>query len=107
MRNARGRAGLSQSALAARAGTTQTQICRIERNLISPSLATLDKILGAMGETIALSTLILKEPPPGGGNTPVRELRAGYELMSAEERLEQAAELSRIQTELAAAEPNR
>jgi transcriptional regulator with XRE-family HTH domain len=107
VRAARRRHGLNQQALAERTGTTQTAISRIERDLVSPSLTTLDRILGAMGETIAVAPLSLDRSPPGGGNTSIRELRADYEQLSSDERLRQAAELSEIQSELAASGPIR
>lgn len=107
IRQARQRHGLDQRGLAERAGTTQTQVSRIERDVVSPSVATLDKLLDAMDETLSLSTVALHQPPPGGGNASIRELRADYELLSSEERLEQAAELSRMQTELAASQETR
>lgn len=49
----RRRAGLSQRALAARAGVPHAQISQIEQNRISPSIASLRKILGGMGLTMA------------------------------------------------------
>jgi transcriptional regulator with XRE-family HTH domain len=107
LRQARQRHRLDQRGLADRAGTTQTQVSRIERDVISPSIATLEKLLAAMGETLSLGTVALHQPPPGGGNTPISELRADYEHLSPEERLDQAAELSQIQTELAARQMGR
>lgn len=64
-------------------------------------METLNRVLEAMGETLRVSTVRLSDPPPGGGNQSIAELRADYEL-SAEERLAQAAHLSEIATELAA-----
>ena len=58
-----------------------------------------------MGETVMVGSLPLGRPPPGGRNTSIQELRADYEQLSAEQRLEQAAELSEIQSELAASRP--
>ncbi len=49
LREARERHGLSQRRLARRAGTTQAVVSRIERGLASPSVETLDRLLGAMG----------------------------------------------------------
>jgi hypothetical protein len=60
-----------------------------------------------MGETLLIDAVALHRPPPGGGNTPISELRADYERLTPAERLEQAAELSRIQTELAAGQEGR
>jgi transcriptional regulator with XRE-family HTH domain len=101
LRDARRRNGLDQAELARRLGTSQPAISRIERDQLSPTLETLERIFGAMGETLQVSTLDLAEPPPGGANQSIAELRADYRL-SAEERLAQAAQLSEIATELAA-----
>jgi transcriptional regulator with XRE-family HTH domain len=49
LRGTRERHGLSQRRLARRAGTTQAAVSRIERGLVSPSLDTLERLLGAMG----------------------------------------------------------
>lgn len=54
-----------------------------------------------MGETIVVSTAPLNEAVPGAGNVAISELRADYEQLTTGERLEQAAELSRVATELA------
>jgi transcriptional regulator with XRE-family HTH domain len=49
LRETRARHGLSQSRLARRAGTTQAVVSRIERGETSPSMATLRRLLAAMG----------------------------------------------------------
>jgi transcriptional regulator with XRE-family HTH domain len=49
LRAARLRAGLSQRALAARAGTTQSVVARIELGEVSPTWGTLVKLLAAAG----------------------------------------------------------
>lgn len=102
LRQARLCHGLDQGELAQRAGTTQAAISRIERGLVSPSLNTLDRLFEAMGEALLITSTSIDEPPPGGGNVSIRELRADYERLTPEQRLEQAAELSKVQTELAA-----
>lgn len=86
IRDARGRHAIGQSELAERLGTSQPAISRIERDQVSPTLDTLERILNAMGETLRVSTLSLAEPAPGGGNQPIADLRADYRL-SPEERL--------------------
>jgi transcriptional regulator with XRE-family HTH domain len=98
---ARQRHGLDQAELAARMGTSQPAISRIERDLVSPTLETLERLLNTMGETLRVSSISLTESVPGGGNQSIAELRADYRL-GAEERLTQAAQLSEIATELAA-----
>jgi transcriptional regulator with XRE-family HTH domain len=47
--------GLSQARLALRAGTTQAAVSRVERGELSPSVATLERLLWAMGEELGLS----------------------------------------------------
>jgi transcriptional regulator with XRE-family HTH domain len=49
VREARKRAGLTQAELAARAGTTQSAIARIESGAVSPSLAHLTELVRAAG----------------------------------------------------------
>ena len=49
VREARKRAGLTQAELAARAGTTQSAIARIESGAVSPSLAHLTDLVQAAG----------------------------------------------------------
>jgi transcriptional regulator with XRE-family HTH domain len=100
VRDARRRHGLRQSELSRRLGTSQAAISRIERDLVSPTVETLERILNAMGESLRVSTLALGGPVPGGSNRSIAELRADYRL-SPEERLAQAAHLSEIATELA------
>jgi transcriptional regulator with XRE-family HTH domain len=55
LREARRRHGLTQEQLAARARTSQAAISRIERGLVSPSVATLASLLDLMGEDLRLS----------------------------------------------------
>jgi transcriptional regulator with XRE-family HTH domain len=54
LRDARRRHGLSQRQLAARARTSQAAISRVERDLVSPSVATLATWLDLMGEDLRL-----------------------------------------------------
>lgn len=102
LRQARKRHGLDQAQLAQRVGTSQSAISRIERDVVSPTLATLKRLLDALGEGLVVSTADLGSPPPGGGNQSIAELRATYIDLTPKERLEQAARLSEIATELAA-----
>ena len=102
LREARLRHELGQAELARRAGTAQPAISRIERNAISPTVETLNRLLEAMGETLSLSSLDLSAPVPGGGNQSLAELRADFRDLTPEQRLSQAAQLSEIATELAA-----
>lgn len=102
VRDARRRHGLDQAELARRAGTAQPAISRIERNAISPTIETLNRLLEAMSETLMITPVSLNAPAPGGGNQSIAELRADYRELTTEERLAQAAHLSEIATELAA-----
>jgi transcriptional regulator with XRE-family HTH domain len=102
LREARTRHGLGQIDLARLSGTEQPAISRIERDVISPRLETLNRIFEAMGETIVVSTRSINEPPRRGGNQSIAELRTDYRELSPEDRLAQAALLSEIATELAA-----
>lgn len=54
IRMSREAAGLSQDALAARAGTSQPAISRYESGASSPSVETLDRLLAAMGARLEL-----------------------------------------------------
>lgn len=47
--------GLSQAQLALRSGTTQATISRLEHGGVSPSVSTLERLLGVMGEELELS----------------------------------------------------
>lgn len=49
LRQARLRAGLSQGELAVRAGTSQPAIARLESGASNPTLATLQRLVGAAG----------------------------------------------------------
>lgn len=65
---------MSQARLAARAGTTQSAISRIEHDQVSPSVETLRSLLQLLGEDLVLSS----EPRDAGiDRTLIRErLRA-------------------------------
>jgi transcriptional regulator with XRE-family HTH domain len=54
LRAARNRHGVSQKRLAMRAGTTQSAISRIERDRVSPSIATLRELLYLLGEDLTI-----------------------------------------------------
>ncbi len=102
---ARRRHGLTQHDLAVRAGMTQANISRIERDKVSPSLFTFNRLLEAMGETVQISSVPVDAPPPGGGNVAIRDLRSDFDELTPDQRLEQAALLSRTASELAASRP--
>jgi transcriptional regulator with XRE-family HTH domain len=102
VRASRLRHGLDQAELATRAGMRQPAVSRIERDVVSPSLETLERLMKAMGETLMLSSLSLDAPVPGGSNQSLGEVLADFRELSSAERLSQAAKLSEMATELAA-----
>jgi transcriptional regulator with XRE-family HTH domain len=84
---ARRRAGLTQRELATIAGVAQPAIARIERGRISPSVATLDRLLRATGHVVELAPL----EGAGVDRTLIRAALA----RTAEERLASAGEAGR------------
>lgn len=54
LRDARERAQLSQAALAAAAGTSQSAVARYETGVAQPSLRTLERLLAACGDRLEL-----------------------------------------------------
>jgi len=59
---ARSAAGLSQRALAARAGTSQPAIARYERGVATPSWETLQRLAAACGRRLKLNAEIAADP---------------------------------------------
>lgn len=84
---------------------TQASISRIERDRVSPSLATLERILGAMGETLQIDSVPVTAPPVAGGNATIGDLRSEFDELTPDQHLEQAMVLSRTTSELAASRP--
>jgi transcriptional regulator with XRE-family HTH domain len=97
LRAARRRHRMGQHQLARLAGTSQSQISRIERGETSPSVQTLARLLAVMGERLSLEGVQMT------GNQPLSQLRADYERLTPSERLAQTAQLSRTLTRIAAA----
>lgn len=60
VRSARERHAVSQQVLALRAGTDQAAISRIERGEVSPSVETVERLLAALGERLALGSTPLE-----------------------------------------------
>jgi transcriptional regulator with XRE-family HTH domain len=77
LRDARRRHGLTQRQLAARARTSQAAISRVERDLVSPSVATLANWLDLMGEELTLGA----EPVDYGHDRTLneRQLAMGFD----------------------------
>lgn len=93
LREARTRAGLSQRALAERAGTSQSVIARIELGETSPSWDTLQRLLAAAGFDIRATRL----PRPVVGPHMLDDV-ARIRRLTPEERLAEVANLSRFLT---------
>lgn len=89
LRGARERHGVSQQTLALRAGTNQAAISRIERGGVSPSLETVERLLAALGERLAL------EPVPLERDYDPLHMRATLRR-SPEERLRLAISWNRL-----------
>jgi transcriptional regulator with XRE-family HTH domain len=93
VREARQRHGLTQQRLARRCSTSQRHISRIERDEVSPTVETLERLLRAMGERLTLTA----EPGPRG-NQSTAELLAAVETTTPGERIAETAELSEFLT---------
>lgn len=96
IRDARRRHGISQATLARRARTTQKQVSRIERGEISPSVATVARLLAAIGERLELRAV-----PGARDNRSDAELRADFTELTPSERIAQTSALSRALTGIA------
>lgn len=88
--------GLTQAALGLRAGTSQTALSRLERGDISPTFATIQRLLFVMGETAELVVTPLE-----GDHDPAH--LADLLARPPEERLELAISWNRLAGEVAAA----
>src|SRR5881394_2400011 len=89
LHEARTRAGLSQRALAQRAGTAQSVIARIERGLTSPTWDTLERLLEAAGFELAAQV----EPRVVVGSHMLDDVPPILQL-TPEQRLEEVKNLS-------------
>lgn len=97
IRDARRRHGVTQRSLARRARTSQPHVARIESGDVSPSVATLDRLLAVMGERLDVRAI-----PSPGPNQPPGDRAADLSLTPGE-RVVQSAELSHALTVIAAA----
>ncbi|PZR67779.1 MAG: hypothetical protein DLM63_05690 [Solirubrobacterales bacterium] len=75
LRDARRRQGLSQRRLALRAGTSQDAISRIERGVESPTVDRLARLLGVLGERVAIRAESLAADRATTPMTPRERLR--------------------------------
>ncbi|HET7585000.1 MAG TPA: helix-turn-helix transcriptional regulator [Gemmatimonadaceae bacterium] len=98
LHEARRRAGLSQRQLAARAGTAQSVVARIERGLTSPSWETLTRLLAAAGFDLSANLELRPVVTPDMLDDVTRILR-----LTPEDRLAELANFSRFATAAACA----
>lgn len=91
LREARRRAGLSQRALAARAGTVQSVIARIESGLTDPSSTTLKRLLAGAGFELRVELRVA----PVSDSHMLADVKRILSL-SPEERLEEVARVARF-----------
>ena len=77
LRAARRRAGLTQDALAARAGTSQATVSAYESGAKQPSVATFARLLAAAGSRLAVEPA----PEPVREPSPAQLARAGRTLV--------------------------
>lgn len=89
LRTARRRHGLTQRQLAIRARTSQAAISRIERDVVSPTIATISDLLRLMNEELVLEA---REVDWGHDVTLIRRNLA----MSVDDRLRQGTAWSRL-----------
>jgi transcriptional regulator with XRE-family HTH domain len=94
IRDARARHGLSQRRLALRSGAGQAWISRVEREEVSPSVESLERLLLVMGETLSLRAERM------GGDEEDRDWAARHRGRSMEERLERAFDAAAFAAEL-------
>jgi transcriptional regulator with XRE-family HTH domain len=90
IRDSRQRHGLSQRALALRAGTTQAWISAIERETAHPTVEMLQRLMLVMGEELVLSARPL---PSDASHDPIAF--AAARRMTPEERLAEALDWMR------------
>jgi transcriptional regulator with XRE-family HTH domain len=85
------RAGLTQRALAKRARTAQSVVARIELGQTIPSLATLDRLVGAAGFELELAL----EPKPALDRQLLDDV-SRIQRLTPEARLREVANLNRF-----------
>ena len=93
LRETRRRHGLTQRQLAARARTSQAAISRIERDVVSPSVATLAELLWLMNEELVLGA----EPVDWGFDVTLNRARLA---VSPDERVRRGVVHSRRMNEI-------
>ena len=99
VREARERAGLSQRALALRAGTSQSVVARIELGITDPSSGTLATLLAAAG----FELLCRLEPAPVVDSHMLDDVERILHL-SPEQRIREVANVGRLEGQALARE---
>lgn len=94
IREARRRHGLSQRRLARRAGASQAWISKVEREEVSPSVTSVERLLLVMGEEIRLGSR------PLVGNDDDLQWREIHRARSMADRLEHAFDAAGFAGEL-------
>lgn len=95
LREARRRAGLSQRALAERAGTAQSVVARIELGRVSPSLETMGRLLDAAGFSLRTDL----EPKAVADSHMLSDV-ARILRLTPEQRLREIANISRLEASI-------
>ena len=93
LRETRRRHGLTQRQLATRARTSQAAISRIERDVVSPSVATLGELLWLMNEELVLDA----EPVDWGHDATLNQSNLAISL---EERMHRGVVFARRMAEI-------
>src|SRR6266516_2466172 len=75
---ARRAAGLTQAELAARIGTKQSSISKIESGRVTPTLPVLDRIARATGSPIVVTLGETRSPSPDERRRRVKEVLGGF-----------------------------
>lgn len=83
LREARQQAGLSQVALAERAGTSQATISAYESGRKQPSVDTLQRLLDAMGLQLTVERVAVRRPSAAEHERTARELAKVLRLAEA------------------------
>ena len=96
VREARKRAGLSQTELAQRAGTTQSVISRLERGATTPSMQTISDLVRACGFDLDIS--LARHDDDHDWSLVQQNLR-----LSPEQRIQQVTKWAKFVVELRAA----
>lgn len=94
IRETRQAAGVSQRALAVRAGTSQAWVSRVEAGRVAPSFDAASRLLLALGHTLAPTTQPLE------GHDLDTPHRAAWRALSSAQRLDRALAWMRLGGEL-------